>query len=317
MDADMTDEKILPLSTDQAERPRLVISREEQRLIQRAWPFESWQNKTYIPDINTLRNQIIQYFGINEKTNIHPPTNLEDCLQELREKYNIIDLPLELQKDSLIGDSGLLVVTDGDGVQLLRPSQRLHQNLKNKDGCQVIMLFHGLPQEPVSIVVLLQRVLKGRGIQLFIIIIVALIAVLISLGPTWLQAYIFNEVVPNGQRFLMIQIAAFLLCIKLTSSGLKLFNQLVGLRLELYLGLNTTALLVDRILSLPLPFFDSYNIGDLQQRVNSAHALRRALQQSFVAVITAVFVVILNIGLVFFKTYSFELCLIPGVFLSA
>lgn len=310
MDADMTDEKILPLSTDQAERPRLVISREEQRLIQRAWPFESWQNKTYIPDINTLRNQIIQYFGINEKTQIHPPTNLEDCLQDLREKYNIIDLPLEPQTDSLIGDSGLLVVTYGDGLQLLRPSQRLHQNLKNSGGRQVIMLFHGLPQEPVSIVVLLQRVLKGRGIQLFIIISVALIAVLISLGPTWLQAYIFNEVVPNGQRFLMIQIAAFLLCIKLTSSGLKLFNQLVGLRLELYLGLNTTALLVDRLLSLPLPFFDNFNIGDLQQRVNSAHALRRALQQSFVAVITAIFLVILNIGLVFFKTYSFELCLI-------
>ena len=310
MDAGMTEEKILPLSTDQTERPRLVISREEQRLIQRAWPFESWKNKTNIADITTLRNQIIQYFGINEKTQIHPPTNLEDCLQDLREKHNIIDLPLEPQTDSLIGDSGLLVVTDNDGVKLLRPSQWLDQKLKDSDGCQIIMLFHGLPQEPVSIVVLLQRVLKGRSIQLFIIICAALIAVLISLGPTWIQAYIFNEVVPNGQRFLMIQIAAFLLCVKMTATGMKLFNQLVGLRLELYLGLNTTALLVDRLLALPLPFFEKFNIGDLQQRVNSAHALRRALQQSFVAVITAVFVVILNISLVFFKTYSFELCLI-------
>jgi ABC-type multidrug transport system fused ATPase/permease subunit len=306
----MNNKDILPASTDRAERPRLIISREEERLVQRAWPFESRYNQTLIEDISIFRQEVIQYFGINDKEQPDATTSLEECLQDLRAKHNIIDVPLEPETNSLLGDSGLLVVTHPDGVEVIRPSQWRRKKKQSLGDGQIIMLFHGLPQRQASVLVLLLRVLKGRTSHLLIIVIVALIAVLISLGPTWLQAYIFNEVVPNGQRYLMIQIAAFLLCIKLTSSGLKLFNQLVGLRLELYLGLNTTALLVHRLLALPLSFFEQYNTGDLQQRVNSAHALRRALQQSFVSVLTALFVVILNIGLVFFKTYSFELCLI-------
>ena len=306
----MREGEMLPLSTDQAERARLIISSEEERLIRRAWPFDEKKRKSLITDINTLQQEIIQYFGIDGKTHEYVTTSLAECVRMLREKYNIIDIPLEAGQNSVQGDSGLIIVTHSNGVELIRPDQWRRMKRGSFIEGQVIMLFHGLPQEPANISTLLQRVLRGRSSQLLTIAVVALIAVLISLGPTWLQAYIFNEVVPNGQRYLMIQIAAFLLCIKLTSSGLKLFNQLVGLRLELYLGLNTTALLVDRILSLPASFFERFNIGDLQQRVNSAHALRRVLQQSFVAVITALFVVVLNIALVFFKTYSLELCLI-------
>lgn len=306
----MTKEMILPPSTNQAERPRLILSREEERLIQRAWPFENSSQKGLTCDINTFRQQIVQYFAINEKEHNYSATSLEECLHDLRSKYNIIDVPLEPETNSLLGDSGLLVVTNTDGVEVIKPSQWRLRKRKLLVDSQVIMLFHGLPEGPTSIIVLLQHVLKGRSAQLLTLIIVALIAVLISLGPTWLQSYIFDELIPNGQRYLMIQVAAFLLCIKLTSSGLKLFNQLVGLRLELYLGLSTTALLVHRIFALPLSFFDEYKIGDLQQRVNSAHALRRALQQSFVSMITAIFVVVLNIGLVFFKAHSVELCLI-------
>lgn len=306
----MKDDPGNPASTDQAERPRLIISREEERLIQRAWPFETKNSKNLITDIHTLRQEVLQYFGLHETEQNLAASSLEECLQDLRNKYNIIDLPLEPETHSLLGDSGLLIVTHTDGVEVIRPSQWRRKKRKNVADGQIIMLFHGLPKTSASVMVLLQRVLHGRCIQLLTIVVVALIAVLISLGPTWLQAYIFNDIIPNGQRYLMIQIAAFLLCIKLTSSGLKLFNQLVGLRLELYLGLNTTALLVHRLLSLPLSFYGQYNIGDLQLRVNSAHVLRRALQQSFVSVITAVFVVVLNIGLVFFKTYSLELCLI-------
>lgn len=301
---------ILRRSTDQRDKAGLLISREENRLIEQAWPFESHQGDQFITDINALRTQVIQYFGISESTQNYRAIDLDDCLQNLRELHNIINVPLQPEADSLLGDSGLLILTYPDGIELIKPSQWKNGAIKNSNFNQVIMLFHGLPAKPASVFVLLKRVINGRKSQLILILAVALIGVLISLVPTWLQSYIFNEVVPNGQRFLMIQIAAFLLCIKLTSSGLKLFNQLVGLRLELYLGLNTTALLVHRLFALPPSFFNQYKTGDLQQRVNSAHALRRALQQSFISIITAFIVVVMNIGLVFVKTFSFQLCLI-------
>lgn len=297
-------------STDQGAKPLRLISREENRLIQQAWPYESNHINRLITDINALRSQIIQYFGISESTQAYVPTDLDDCLRDLRDSYNIINVPLQPEADSLLGDSGLLLLTNSDGAELVKPTQWVHRRLQTDDLDQVIMLFHGLPAKPASVLVLLQRVINGRKSQLLLILAIALVSVFVSLGPTWLQSYIFNEVVPNGQRYLMIQIAAFLFCIKMTSSGLKLFNQLVGLRLELFLGLNTTALLVHRLLFLPPSFFNHYKTGDLQQRVNSAHALRRALQQSFVSIVTAIIVVIMNIGLVFFKTFSFQLCLI-------
>lgn len=301
---------ILSRSTDQDEQPRLLISREENRLIQQAWPFETFQGDRFIVDFNVLRSQILRYFGISESTQAYVPLDLDDCLRNLRESHNIIDVPLRPEAESLLGDSGLLILSYIDGLELIKPAQWKHSRIKIDGLNQVIMLIHGLPLKPASVLILLQRVINGRKLQLLLILVVALVSVFVSLGPTWLQSYIFNEVVPNGQRFLMIQIAAFLLCIKMTSSGLKLFNQLVGLRLELLLGLNTTSLLVHRLFSLPPSFFIKYKTGDLQQRVNSAHALRRALQQSFISIITACIIIVMNIGLVFFKTFSFQLCII-------
>ena len=76
------------------------------------------------------------------------------------------------------------------------------------------------------------------------------------------------------------------------------------------LGYKLSAILIQKLLFLQPRFYTAHGIGDLQQRVNSAHAFRRAVQNSFVAVITAIIVVICNLALVYFKTYSLELCLI-------
>ena len=301
--------QLLP-STDKSERPNIQLSKFEKYLLERAWPFAPKRKAHIETDMGLLRNSILSFFGCTNQGTPYSPLSLSDLLKELREDYGIVDISLGNSPNSMRGDSGLLLCCQNNGIELIYPARFRRSKISVNNDSQLVMLIHTLPVKPVGVIALMRRILTGRFLQLLIIAIIALIAVLISLGPTWLQAYIFNNVVPSGQSFLMVQIAAFLLCLKLTSNSLKAFNQFVGLRLELFLGLTTTALLVHRLLISPISIFTKYNVGDLQQRVNSAHAVRKALQQSFVTVITAVFVIILNIVLIFFQTYSIELCLL-------
>jgi len=306
----MKDTPQLLQSTDKSERPNIQLSKFEKYLLERAWPFTPKSKAHIQTDMGLLRNSILSFFGCTNQDTSYSPLSLSDLLKELREDYGIVDISLGNSPNSVRGDSGLLLCCQNNGIEIIYPARFRRSKISVSNDRQLVMLIHTLPVRPVGIIALMRRILTGRFLQLLIIAIIALIAVLISLGPTWLQAYIFNNVVPSGQSFLMVQIAAFLLCLKLTSNSLKAFNQFVGLRLELFLGLTTTALLVHRLLISPISIFTKYNVGDLQQRVNSAHAVRRALQQSFVTVITAVFVILLNIMLIFFQTYSIELCLV-------
>lgn len=306
----MKDTPQLLQSTDKSERPNIQLSKFEKYLLERAWPFTPKSKAHIQTDMGLLRNSILSFFGCTNQDTSYSPLSLSDLLKELREDYGIVDISLGNSPNSVRGDSGLLLCCQNNGIEIIYPARFRRSKISVSNDRQLVMLIHTLPVRPVGIIALMRRILTGRFLQLLIIAIIALIAVLISLGPTWLQAYIFNNVVPSGQSFLMVQIAAFLLCLKLTSNSLKAFNQFVGLRLELFLSLTTTALLVHRLLISPISIFTKYNVGDLQQRVNSAHAVRRALQQSFVTVITAVFVILLNIMLIFFQTYSIELCLV-------
>jgi ATP-binding cassette subfamily B protein RaxB len=300
----------LQQSTDRSERPNIQLSKFEKYLLERAWPFAPKSKVRFQTDMGLLRDSILSFFGCTNQDALSAPLSLSALLKELREEYGIVDISLGNSQNSMRGDSGLLLCCQKEGIEIIYPDRfRRHKNSRN-DNSQLVMLIHTLPVKPVGVITLMRRILTGRFLQLLIIAVIALIAVLISLGPTWLQAYIFNNVVPSGQKYLMVQIAAFLLCLKLTTNSLKAFNQFVGLRLELFLGLTTTALLVHRLLISPVSLFSKYNVGDLQQRVNSAHAVRRALQQSFVTVITAIFIILLNITLIFFQTHSIELCLL-------
>ena len=291
-------------------RKQLILSDEERQLITRAWPFEAIDRENLSKDLLRIRKQVLSYYGLNDRTRLKIPQSISDLLEELDAEFGIRNLTITGSAEGLSGDSGLLIASYPDGLQLIKPSGWLGKQKPKRIPLQTTMLFHTLPNESASVGLLLERIVQGRLNQLLLIICVALLAVLISLGPTWLQSYIFNEIVPNGQKYLMVQIAVFLLFIKMTANGLKLFNQFIGLRLELYLSLTTTALLVDRLLRLKEYYFKQYNVGDLQQRVNSAHALRKALQQSFVTTITSLFVVLLNIVLIYFQTHSLELCLL-------
>lgn len=286
------------------------ISNEEKTEIEAIWPFKNKNKSVKETDLSLLYVAILDHYGLSKKQDHSNPASLAHLLSDLRCLHWIESIPLKGNSLKLVGDNGLILAVYKDGVRLVEP--RWNGGYPNIDQNYefAVLLIRCLTDKGTTIVDLMSRLFRKEWKLIVMIVIVALLGVLIGLIPTWLQEYIFDTVVPDGSRFLMVQIGIFLLCLKLTGKSFNVFNSLIGVRIELSLGYKLSAILIQKLLFLQPKFYTEHGIGDLQQRINSAHAFRRAVQNSFVAVITAVIVVICNLGLVYFKTNSLELCLI-------
>ena len=289
----------------------VILSDEEKYYLDALWPFQGTTNPGEKQlDLTFISAEVLDYFGISDQKTFTRPNTVSMLLRELRSVHCIEALPLTGKNLSLTGDNGLLLVGYKDGLRLVKPQWFGGYEKVDHNYIYAAILIRCLPSEGTGVLRVLSRVLHGRWNQIVVVAGIALLAVLIGLIPTWLQEYIFNVVVPDGSRFLMVQIGVLMLCLRLSQRAFSLFNSLVGTRLELNLGYYLSALLMHKLLYLDPSFYKQHGIGDIQQRVNSAHAFRRAVQNSFVAVITAVITVVCNLILVYFKTSSIQLCLI-------
>jgi len=291
------------------DRRGIRITDDEKKELERLWPFRQKVTNKPESNLSSIKSEILDYFGVREQKIQSETKSIATMLQELEDRYSIEAVPLKGKDIDVGSDNGLMMVVYETGAELVRPSWWGGERNVPKGFKYVVLLMNTISDQGSDLLTVLRRVFHKRLILLLMIVVVATLSSLVGLIPTWLQEYIFNDVVPSGQEFRMVQIGALLLCLKMTSKGFRLFNNLVGMRLELVLGYNLSGLLIHKLLRLKPDFFERYGIGDLQQRVNSAHAFRRAVQNSLVSVLTAVIVVACNLLLVYFKTWSIMLCL--------
>ena len=286
------------------------VSQYEQNAIERSWPYLQYEDTKRITDFKELRSIVLEYFGIVESSAQTEPSSISELLEEFEIIYGITHISLKpIDKESLFGDSGLILRCFSNGINVKRPPRWSISKISEKADA-VILLTHTLPSEPTSLLLLFRRIFNRRYGFLLIILIVTFCSVFLSLIPTWLNDYIFNTIVPQGRSTLMIQIGFFLLMTKVISHTFNLFNQFMGIRLELILGYNASVQFFYRVINMSASFFEKFSPGDLQQRLGSLHQIRRVLQSSFISAITAAFVIVMNLLLIFFKSFSFELLII-------
>ena len=301
------------MANQQHDQAASLLSIEERKSIYSAWPYSS--SAYQLSDLIDLRTAILSYFGVHLSTDLERPQSIRSLLDQLRNIFGIVDISLSKSTShSLSGDSGLILFCSDESLYLIKPNRWFRQDVPRVDNGTIILLIHSLPPQSASLLQLFKRIIFGRLSQFIVIISVVLVAVMISLIPTWLKSYVFDSLIPDGSKFLLIQLSVFLLMLHVTTHGLRLFNQWVAIRLELILGFNLSSVLIYRLINLPVSFFNRFNLGDLQQRIGSAHAVRRAIQGSLVAFVTSIFTVTLNILLVYFKSKSLLMCFYLVVF---
>jgi len=113
-------------------------------------------------------------------------------------------------------------------------------------------------------------------------------------------AFVFDDLIPGGERTLLLQIGVGLALGALVAFFLGIARERALLRLDGASAIALEGALWDRILKLPATFFRDYASGDLRQRIGGVSRMRNVLiDVALSATVTAVFSLI-YLGLLFY-----------------
>lgn len=122
---------------------------------------------------------------------------------------------------------------------------------------------------------------------------------------------IFDRVIPDGERLLLIQIGFLLIAIAITTFAFNLTRSFAMHRIEGRSEADLQAAIWDRLLSLPVPFFKDYTAGELSGRAMGISQIRMILSGAVSNTIISGIFAIFYYLLLFY--YSWRLALICTV----
>jgi NHLM bacteriocin system ABC transporter ATP-binding protein len=132
------------------------------------------------------------------------------------------------------------------------------------------------------------------------LIIIALIGSLVGLLVPVLTGTIFDDVIPDADRSLLVEVFIIMLLIGFVTALLQLTRGVLQLRVETKSNINLQAGLMDHLLRLPVTFYKSFTAGDLTHRALSINAIRQILSNIVItSVLNGAFSVV-NLCLLFY-----------------
>ncbi|MEA2570267.1 MAG: hypothetical protein QOI24_2268 [Acidobacteriota bacterium] len=139
------------------------------------------------------------------------------------------------------------------------------------------------------------------------IVVAALAGGLLALAIPLATAHIFNLVIPNARS---VDFVTVLVALSATAVGAALFDITRAFALTRTEGRISAALqtaLVDRLLSLPVPFFRRYAVGDLSQRAAAIQTVQEVIGTSTLTVVLTSAFSAVNVIILFY--YDWRLAL--------
>ncbi len=216
------------------------------------------------------------------------------------------------------GPVALLPLAKGR-YQMVDPSQGASQIVDRKLAAQLspfaFTLYRHFDPEPVTGRQLLKFALMGARSDLWRAFIVGSIIGLCALAVPIFTGYIFESVIPQAQRFMLLQIVGILVAFSITNLLFEIPRNMGLLRIEVRAAYALETAMWDRIMRLPIPFFRSYTAGDLAMRGMSLAMIRQIVSSSAVLPTAAAFIFsLLNFPLLFY--YQWELAWVVTVSLA-
>ncbi len=161
---------------------------------------------------------------------------------------------------------------------------------------------------------LLKMGLKDCWPDLTMVVTVGAGGALLGLFTPWVTGIIFDTVIPEADRGQLWQIVALLLTCACVTLLFNLTKGIAIVRIEGKVDSTLQAAVWDRLLSLPVPFFKQFSVGDLANRGMGINAIRQILSGVAVnAVLTFIFSSF-NLALLFY--YDWQLALVALVLLG-
>jgi NHLM bacteriocin system ABC transporter ATP-binding protein len=247
---------------------------------------------------------IIMTFPPQPPGNTQHPVKIEEIAQASGIRYRRVALRGEWwQSDSgpLLGyleenDTPVaLVPASNHRYFLINPAQEAKVSLDRQTAAQLkpfaVCFYKPFPAKPVTIKSLLQFAFAaGWKSDLRMIAAAGLAGGLLGLVTPKVNAVVFDQIIPGGQKGELWQIAMLLCGAAVATAIFQLVRSFAVLRVKSAMDNAVQSAVWDRLLSLPVTFFKDYTAGELGMRAMSINQIRDVLSDTLVAsILSSVF----------------------------
>lgn len=228
--------------------------------------------------------EILKCFHVKPREVPDSMTDMNDTLEYLLRPHGIMRRNITLEKGWYKDASGPMIGTrtdDGSVVALIPTGMTKYSFFDTKSGKRVflnkkteklidkeaIAFYKPFPSTKIGIPGLLRYIVENlRPADIALVVLGTIAVTLIGLLTPKLNEMLFSDVIASGSIKALVAIAAFIVCVSLSSLLLGTVKDLLMTRLTTRLSLSVEAATMMRILSLPANFFKDYSSGELANR---------------------------------------------------
>ena len=181
-------------------------------------------------------------------------------------------------------------------------------NLEEYLNPKAYAFYRPLPPKELSIKDIALFTFSGAWKDLFMVIGVGMAGALLALLIPIMTGVIIDRVIPEASRSQLLQIGLILTVSVFAAFMFQITRAIATVRMEGKMNSTLQAALMDRVLSLPAPFFRRFTAGDLANRALGIIQIRKIL--SGATLTTAVTCVFSSFNLILMFWYDWKLALI-------
>jgi len=155
---------------------------------------------------------------------------------------------------------------------------------------------------------------RGCSWELATILLITIILSFVNLLAPYATGELVSNVIPQANHNQLLILTLMLFAAAFSQAMLGAATSFASLRIEAKAGYSILAAFLDRVLTLPAPFFRSYSSGDLAQRIMGIETIRKALTSATLTPILHAIYSVSYLGMIFY--YSSTLALWAVGFVS-
>jgi NHLM bacteriocin system ABC transporter ATP-binding protein len=168
--------------------------------------------------------------------------------------------------------------------------------------------YRPFPNRPLKGLDLIRFGIRGCRADIVTIILMATMGALLGMITPIATGIVFDTFIPDGARGQLAQIALILLVCAFATAAFDITKAVALLRFESKIDASIQAGVMDRLLSLPVPFFRDYTTGDLADRALGINTIRQIMSEMAVQTVLAAIFSLFNFALMFW--YDLKLALV-------
>ncbi|MFE8033727.1 NHLP bacteriocin export ABC transporter permease/ATPase subunit [Thiohalocapsa marina] len=168
-----------------------------------------------------------------------------------------------------------------------------------------------LPFRALSFGQFFGRGVKAAATDLWAVLLLGVIGAILGLATPVATGYLIDRVIPDQDLSLLLQLGMVLLVLAATTFVVSYTTSLAYTRAESRMGRQLQSGLMDRVLRLPMPFFQGFSTGDLASRVMGLSQIQTMLSTASTSTLLGGLVALFSFALMFH--YDVHLALWAGL----